>query len=97
MKKIHEPIAARAAAPVGSSRSGYGLSYAMNHPYKKPHPHKIPEGWRWLDIGEYIRGDDVACDPRLPPVRIVGGFHSDRFTSNHHPVRRKILEVKENE
>ena len=65
---------------------GYSLKYAIKHSRKTPH--KLPSGWRWLEIGEYIKYGDVACDKRIAPVRIL--YSSDFFTSTHHPIRRKI-------
>lgn len=67
---------------------GYSLAYALTNPYKKPRKPRLPKGWRWLKVGEYIEYGDVACDTRIPPVkRIVGGEY---FNKMHHPIRRKI-------
>lgn len=66
---------------------GYTLAYALKHPRKRPHT--LPKGWRWLKDGEWVRVGDVACDPRMAPVRIlVGG--SWQMTAANLPVRRKI-------
>lgn len=64
---------------------GYTLEYAIKRTRKAPH--RLPSGWRWLKVGEYTMVGDVACDARIPPVRILSG--GDCVTSSHHPIRRR--------
>src|ERR1700733_7913411 len=48
----------------------------------------LPEGWRWLQIGEKTRFDDVLHDKRAKPVKIEWGGIA--IFDGHHPMRRKI-------
>lgn len=50
-------------------------------------PHELPEGWRWLRVGEKEREGDLRCDPRIEPVEIEYG--GCVITKNTHPVMRK--------
>ena len=75
------------APPVknANSANGYSLAYALSHPRKIPH--RLPSGWRWLEIGEYPQAEDVCCDPRIAPVQIL--LPGPAITDTHHPVRTK--------
>ena len=61
-----------------------------------PNPafYKLPKGWRWLRLGEWVREGDYCCDPRTKPVRIIVN-RAWKMTPRNHPVRRKI-QVKGN-
>jgi hypothetical protein len=49
----------------------------------------LPEGWRWLRVGELVKQGDFCCDPKSPAVRIEVD-HAWQMTAQHHPVRRPI-------
>lgn len=67
---------------------GYTLKDALLRPRSPAIPHGLPRRWRWLQQGEWIRVDDVACDPRIAPVRVVLG--GGRFIEGMHPIRRQV-------
>lgn len=48
----------------------------------------LPEGWRWLRVGESTVPGDVLCDPRVPRVRTGGG---QLMTDKHHAVCRNRI------
>lgn len=58
-------------------------------PRKSRRPHRLPKGWRWLRIGEWIRVGDYCCDARIQPVQIIVN-RAWKMTKDHHPVRRKV-------
>lgn len=45
----------------------------------------LPEGWRWLEVGEMTKPGDMMCDYRCEPVK--SGIWL--MTKDHHPTRRK--------
>jgi hypothetical protein len=48
----------------------------------------LPQGWRWLDVGEVIMPGDMCCDPRGEPAEVSTGG-TVHMTENHHPHRRR--------
>ncbi len=48
----------------------------------------LPEGWRWLNLGEVVSEGDYMCDYRVEPVRM--NCMAWTMTENCHPVRRRI-------
>ena len=65
------------------------LKWALAHPRKSERKHRLPKGWRWLKIGEWVSVGDLVCDSRLPPVEVIypGGWKMD---AQCHPVRRRL-------
>lgn len=61
----------------------------------------LPDGWRWLEPGEWVEYGDVVCDLRGKPVMIEGELldkgenirvrtiHLWKMTRTCHPVRRR--------
>ncbi len=56
---------------------------------KSRKPHRLPKGWRWLRMGEFVREGDYCCDPRIMPVEIEVS-HAWQMSEGCHPVRRKL-------
>jgi hypothetical protein len=50
--------------------------------------HKLPKGWRWLTMGEWVKAGDYCCDPRVMPVKILVD-HAWQMSETCHPVRRR--------
>lgn len=49
----------------------------------------LPDGWRWVKIGERVIPGDVMHDGSAEPVTVT---HADCILmEGHHPVRRKLL------
>ena len=51
----------------------------------------LPEGWRWLNVGEWTEREDVMCDYRCKPVPISGIW---LMTEHLHPTRRRIPDAE---
>lgn len=67
---------------------GYTLKNASLSSRHPAEPHRLPRRWRWLSHGEPLKYGDVACDPRIAPVKVLEG--GAIFSVGMHPVRRRV-------